>query len=178
MEPQVEQDEGLDQFPPQTIQDVEGLTWLGHIEDRFEFCGHDFTIRTLKADEELAAALLAKEFGSTIGEAKAWAWANICLALVAIDGEENFCPPIGPDRGANAKAKFKWVTSRWYWPVGEYVFARYADLVQRQATAIKAVSDLSSRSLNTSMSSSDFLTALGLSPEGDQTLSNSDFSDT
>jgi hypothetical protein len=175
MESQVQPGDDIDEFPEDIVQDVEGLTWLGHLEDTFEFCGHDFTIRTLKADEELQAALLVKEFSDSVGQAKAWAWANIALSLVAIDGDEDFCPPVGPDRGTHARAKFKWVTSRWYWPVGEYIFARYASLVQRQAAAVRAVSDLSSRSLNTSMSSSDFLSVLGLSPEGDQTLSNSDF---
>lgn len=147
----------FDEFQPQVVEDVEGLIWLGHLEDEFEFCGHEFVIRTLKAEEELQAALLVKEWGDTIGQAKAWAWANIALALVSVDGDVDFCPPVGPDKSGYARARFKWVISRWYWPLGNYIFARFASLVQRQADAVNAVADLSSRSLHTSTPSVDSL---------------------
>lgn len=153
MEEQVQNEEGnpFDEFPEQVVEDVNGLIWLGHLEEEVEFCGHTFTIRTLKGDEELMAALLVKEYGDTIGQAKAWAWANICLALTSVDGDEDFCPPIGPDKKAHARARFQYVTSKWYWPVGEYLFAQFAGLVQRQADVVKAMQDLSQRSLHTSM---------------------------
>lgn len=118
---------------------VDGLIWLGHLEGSFEFCGHHFLMRTLKADEELAASLVAKEYAETIGQGKAWAWANVALALVAIDGDSEFCPPIGPDKLAYAKARFQYVTSRWYWPTGQYLFKAYEQLYERQRAAIEAI---------------------------------------
>lgn len=163
----------FDTFPAEVVQDVEGLIWLGHLEDEFEFCGHEFVLRTLKAEEELQAALLVKEYGDTIGQAKAWAWANIALALTSIDGDQDFCPSLGPDKSGYARARFKWITSRWYWPVGNYIFARYASLVQRQADAVNAVADLSSRNLHTSTPSVDSLIDKGVSLE-DLTPSNFD----
>ena len=147
----------LDQFPPEVQDAVDGLAWLGHIEDTVRWCGHSFTLRTMKASEELEAALLAKEFADTFGQVKAHAWANIALALVAVDGDEDFCPPIGPDKRQYARALFNYVTENWYWPVGEYLFGQYVALIQRQARAIEAIENLSERSLRTSWPSQDSL---------------------
>lgn len=138
-----EDQEPFDSFPDEVRKDVEGLTWLGYLEDEFEFCGHHFVIRTLRADEELLASVISREYIETLGQAKAWAWANVCLALESVDYDETFCPPTGPDKQKYAKARFQWVTSRWYWPVGEYLFRRYADLVERMNIAVDAMANLS-----------------------------------
>lgn len=129
-------------FPDQIRHDVEGLTWLGYLEDSFEFCGHHFVLRTLRGDEELGAALVCKEHTETLGQAKAWAWANIALALLSVDYDEAFCPPVGPDKDAFAQARFRYVTSRWYWPVGRHLFARYSALYKRMEDAIEAMANL------------------------------------
>lgn len=128
-----------DLFDPKVREAVEGLIWLGHLEDSFEFCGHNFVLRTLKADEELAAAAVVKEYTDTLGQAKAWAWANVALALVSVDGDDNFCPPTGPDKLAYARARFQYVTSRWYWPTGEYLFSRYQNLYKTAREALLEV---------------------------------------
>jgi hypothetical protein len=47
----------IEDFPPEIREDVEGLLWLGYLEDSFDFCGHQFVIRTLRGDEELLAGL-------------------------------------------------------------------------------------------------------------------------
>jgi hypothetical protein len=31
--------ESKDGFPDEVVEDVDGLLWLGHLEDSFEFCG-------------------------------------------------------------------------------------------------------------------------------------------
>jgi hypothetical protein len=152
---------GFDEFPDDIREDVEGLIWLGHLEDDFEFAGHRFTIRTLKADEELYAGLLAKEYLDTMSQAKAWAWANIALCLVAVDGDEHFVPEIGPDRETNARGKFRYVTSKWYWVVGDHIFNRYLLLSERQLRAVEAVRDLSPRSQPPSQPSADSSTDQG-----------------
>src|SRR4051812_18330419 len=88
----------LDSLPSQVRDRVDGLVWLGHLQDDFEFCGHHFTLRTLKADEDLLAGILAKKYSETLGQGKAWAWAHVALALVSVDHDDDFCPPLGPDR--------------------------------------------------------------------------------
>lgn len=164
----------FDDFSEEIQRDVEGLVWLGHLESEINWCGHTFVIRTLKAEEDLVAGLLAKEYIDSVAASKAWAWANIALALVAVDGDTNFCPAIGPDKVANARARFRWVTENWYWPVAEYLFACYLELVDRQKNAIREVEDLSSRSLNPSMPFADSLTEEGDSTEMTSIPSNSD----
>lgn len=161
----LDEDPGLDQFSDEVRQDVEGLMWLGHLEDDFEFCGHRFTIRTLKADEELNAALISKEYIESMGQAKAWQWAQVALSLTAVDGNEEFCPPAGPDKQAFARARFKWVTEKWYGPTLAYIFNRFMQLTARQLAAIDAVRDLSDRGLQSSSPNVDSLTEQGASKE-------------
>lgn len=162
-------------FPPESAQSVDGLAYLGHLDSEIAFCGHRFLLRTLKANEELEASLLAKDYQDSFGQVKAHAWAHLAAALIAVDGEENFCPAIGPDPRQHLRAKFHYITENWYWPVGEYLFSRYVELVQRQVEAIQAVEDLSHRSLTNSWHMSDSLTKRDAS-ETTPTDSNSDLS--
>lgn len=142
-------------FAPEVQEAVEGLLWLGHIEEEFEFCGHTFVLRTLRGDEDLAAAKVSKEYLETFGQLAGMAWATVALALVSVDGDEAFCPPIGPDKEAFARARFKYCTSRWYWPLAEYLFASYEGLRKKQTDAIQAVQDLSHRGPQTFSPSAD-----------------------
>lgn len=133
----------LSEFSPKVQEDVNGLLWLGSIQDSVEYAGHTFTLRTLKADEELFAARLTQNYQDTLAQGKAWAWAHVSQALVDVDGDEEFCPALGPDRWANARARFNFCVSRWYWITGEALFNEYLKLVQRQAEAVKAIRNLS-----------------------------------
>jgi hypothetical protein len=161
----------FDEFPPQVVEAVEGLAWLGHLESDIHQWGHSFVLRTLRADEELEVALLAKDYQDTYGQVKAHAWAHLALSVVAVDGEENFCPAIGPDKRGNARAKFNWMTENWYWPVGEYLFGKYVELIQRQAEAVAALDSLSNRGLRNSWPTQDSLTDQA---DSDQTSTASD----
>lgn len=134
----------LSGYPPEIQQDVEGLTHLGYLEDDFDFCGHHFVIRTLRGDEELLAALACKEYLETLGQARAWNWAQIAMSLVAIDGQEDFCPPLGPDKRAYAKARFRYVTGNWFWnPMGRKLSEKFGELLERADGAAKVIEDLS-----------------------------------
>jgi hypothetical protein len=162
-------------FDDSVRNDVEGLAWLGHLEDQFDFCGHTFVIRTLKADEELLSTLVIKDYVDTFGQARAWAWARIALALVSIDGVTDFCPPLGPDKTAYAHARFRWVTDQWYWPTGEYLFNKYVALERRQLDAIKEVDSLSKGSPQPSTLSVDsWITPSDSSPQTDQGETSTD----
>lgn len=141
--------ESLDDFPDEIREDVEGLIWLGYLTDSFEIYGHHFVIRTLRGDEELLASLICKEWVETLGQTRAWAWAQIALSLESVDNDEDFCPPAGPDRRAYARARFHYVTSRWYWPVAEKIFEKYLELQKRQLEALERLEDLSQGSLPT-----------------------------
>lgn len=138
----------LDEFPAEVRRDVEGMIWLGHLDHGCGLGGHTFVLRTLRGDEELLASLVAKEYMETIGQARALQWGQVALALVSVDGDEDFCPPIGPDKLEYARARFRFVT-QWYYPVCQFLYGQYTALLQRQIDAIQAVSDLSDRGLTT-----------------------------
>lgn len=148
---------------------------MGYLESEVDFCGHTFVLRTLKADEELEAALIAKEYQESFGQVKAHAWAHLAAAVAVVDGDDDYCPAIGPGKRDHLRAKFRWMTERWYWPTAEFLFGTYADLIRRQADAIEAVESLSSRSLDTSWPRPDSLSGQADSREG-STDSNLDSS--
>lgn len=136
----------LTEFPEEIQEDVNGLVWLGHLEDEFELFGHHFVIRTLKGDEELAAGTLTKDHQDTMTQVKAWAWANVSLSLVSVDHDPDFCPPIGPDKVVHARTRFNYCTSKWYWFLADEIFKRLLMLNARQQAAANAIRDLSMRS--------------------------------
>ena len=163
--PQQEQEDLLDQFPEEVQDDVEGLAFLGYLETDFDFCGHHFVIRTLRGDDELHASAVTKEYKETLGEGKAWIWAQIALALEAVDGDPEFCPPISPDKRDFARARFRYVTTKWFWPLAEYIYARFTELNGRQLAAMEAMRDLSARSLPSFSPLADSSTEAGASSE-------------
>ena len=125
---------------------VEGLLYLGELSTDVEWCGHTIGLRTLRVDEEIAAAKAMDSFRNTLREPEAWAAAQLGLAITHIDGDDTFCPPVGPDKMSFARARFQYVTSKWYWPTIDHLFFEYQQLGKRQLEAVRAVQDLSARS--------------------------------
>jgi hypothetical protein len=143
----------LSDFPIQVQEDVNGLMFLGHFEERYEFCGHTFVLRTIKGGEELKASLICKEFNETLGQARAWTWAILSQCLTTIDGAEDWCPDQSTNELLNARARFSYLSNGWYWPTAAFLFARYNELLERQSIAIQAMEDLSYRNQPMSMPS-------------------------
>lgn len=129
----------FDAFPEDVRPDIDGLIWLGYLEDVVSYCGHDFVIRTLRGEEELMAARVIKDYMETMGQAKAHVWATISLALYAVDGAEDFCPPISPNKMDFARARFQWVTKNWYWPLAIHLYDKYLELLKRQQKALDEI---------------------------------------
>jgi len=157
MEDQSFVSEAEDGFPEEVSEDVDGLLWLGYLEDEFEFCGHEFVIRTLRLEEEMTTGLLSKEYAESMSEAKALITAQIAMSLIAIDGREDFCPAIGPNKKDHARARFNYIASHWFEPTLAFVYSKYADLIERQRACIREMDFLSRESLNTFMDSPSFL---------------------
>lgn len=151
----------LAEFPPQVRIDVEGLIHLGELSDHFEFCGHTFTLRTLRIHEDLAAAQAIQPYRDTLKEPDAWMTAQVGLALTEVDGDNEFCPPAGPDTAQFARARFNYVTKNWYWPTVNFLFNCYTTLLDRQLEAIRVMQDLSNRSHPISTPSVDSFSELG-----------------
>lgn len=147
--------ESNDRFPEEVVDDVDGLLWLGYLEDSFDFCGHNFVIRTLKLEDEMVAGLAAKDYEDSISQAKAWVAAQVGMALVAIDGDESFCPQAGPDKKNFARARFQYVTRNWYEPTINYIYARYVELLERQMMVLSEMENLSPEGRISFMASPD-----------------------
>lgn len=153
----------FDAFPSEVRRDVDGLIHLGELSEDIEFCGHTFGLRTLRVDEEIAAAKAVEQFRDTLKEPHAWAAVQVGLALTHLDGDSNFCPKIGVDKVSFARGRFQYVTSNWYWPTIDYLHGEYARLLERQLAAIRAVQDLSARSRPTFSPLPDSLNEPGIS---------------
>lgn len=134
------------EFPPQTRLAVEGLLHLGELSEDFEFAAHTFTLRTLRAGEEIAAAQAIQAYRDSLKEPDAWMAAQVGLALVSIDGQDDFCPQAGPDLTQFAKARYNYVTKNWYWPTIYFLYQCYTTLLTKQAEVIQVMQDLSPRS--------------------------------
>lgn len=165
METQEQSHNPFEEFSPEVKEAVDGLIYLGHLEDQFEFCGHTFNIRTLKIGEELLASQVAKEYADTLGFNRAWMSAQVAMSLVAVDFDEDFCPKAGPDPKAYARARFNFVTQNWYAPTAEFIFGKYSQLLQKQVMAIDAIENLSQGNLWPFSPSPDSLKSKGTSPE-------------
>jgi hypothetical protein len=156
----------FERFDPQVREAVDGLIHLGYLEtDPIEFAGHTFVLRTLKGDEELAVGRVAGYYIDTPVANKAWIWAHVAMALTEVDGDGAFCPALGPDREEFARARFKYCTQRWHWPLAEYLWVEFARLLQLQADALRAIQDLSERGRLISSPYADSLTEQGTSGE-------------
>lgn len=156
---------GLEGFPSRVRENVEGLMFLGYLEDDFEFCGHHFVIRTLRGDEELLAGLVTKEFANTMAQERAWVWALVSLALSVVDGDPEFCPRITKNDRDYARQRFQYCTKKWFWPLAVHIHERYADLLKEQEEAMEAMEDLSKGNRTTFTPSAGFSNEEGASEE-------------
>jgi hypothetical protein len=149
---------------PQEVQDaVDGLLHLGFLENPdVQFSGHTFGLRTLRLEEEMAAAKVIEPFRNTLKEPEAWMAAQVGLALTHVDNDDSFCPPAGPDRVAHARSRFQYM-GRWYAPTIEFLFSEYAELLNQQSRAVAAMQGLSMRGRPTFSPLADSLSAPGTS---------------
>lgn len=134
--------DNINEFASESIEPVEGIAYLGALETDVEFCGHTFGLRTLRANEEIAAAKAIEDFRGTIKEADAWMAVQVGIALTHIDDDESFCPQAGPNILAFAKARINYVTSQWYWPTIDFLYQTFAALQEKQIEAFRTAQDL------------------------------------
>lgn len=148
----------VNDFPEEARESVNGLMWLGFLEESVLVYGHEFVIRTLRVGEDLQVSLLTKEFADSMGIEQAVATATVALALKSIDGDPDFCPSASKNYADYARQRFRYIQENWYLPVIIRVFDAYLDLLAKQQDALERVEDLSTGSLNTFTPSPDSLT--------------------
>lgn len=156
---QLEEEErpsSIDEFPEESRESVNGLIWLGFLEESVIAFGHEFVIRTLRVGEELQVSLLTKEFSDSMGVEQALATATVALSLKSVDGDSEFCPVAS--RSDYARQRFRYIQDNWYMPVITRLFESYLSLLSKQQEALERVEDLSTGSLNMFTPSPDSLT--------------------
>lgn len=141
-----------------------GLTYIGHLQKDVTFCGHTFTLKTLRPSEEAAAAVAVQPWHETLVEPAQWANAIVGLALVSVDGETAFCPPAGPNINDFATGRLNYITNPdtgWHKPTLGFLYGEYLKLEQQALEAVQELQNLSERSPAPSQPSPDSLTAQG-----------------
>lgn len=119
-------------FDERYKDDFDGLAFLGALEARFSYIGHQFHIRTLTTDELLAVARIVKDYEGTIGDTKAYATAMVALSVVTVDGKGL---PVPHEESsvdyAWAYARFDYVKARWFPFTIDFLYDRYLLLEER-----------------------------------------------
>ena len=157
----------IELFSPAVQEAVIGLTYLGYLTETFRFCGHSFTIETLRPNVKYAISMAMQPYRNTFEEPNVYAAFQVAMALTSVDGRRDFCPPIGETLLEHVEARFAWLTvdTKWLQPLIDYVFVRYMTLERKAQEAILELQSLSERGPATSQPSPDSSTGPVLSTE-------------
>jgi hypothetical protein len=116
-------------------------------------------------EDQLLASLVTKDYVNTLGQAKAWMSAHIGLALVSVDGDEEFCPRAGYSKKDYARARFQYVTGNWYEPTIVKLYESYMALLDKQAEVLEEMENLYVEDRTIFMASPDSSKPKAASPE-------------
>lgn len=137
----------LPSFDMRHADDLEGLVFLGALQAKFSWVGHDFIIRTLTQDEIMTSALVIKPFMGSLGEPKAYSTAIAAMCIVSVDGRE-LPIPIEQRPGPNglemawAQVRFDYVKRNWFASTVDKVYSEFLDLEAVVGEVIQAMGEL------------------------------------
>jgi len=129
----------LPEFDPRYRDDFDGLLYVGRLEDKFEWLGHTFEIRTLTTDEVIEIGLLTKPYDDTIGGVKAYQAAVVASCVVRVDGRPLPMPITNDPRDTASRNRFDYVKRSWFPPVLDYVYEQYMLLEDRVRAVLAAM---------------------------------------
>lgn len=155
-------------FSEQMRIPVRGLAFVGFLQKDIEFCGHVFTLKTLRPSEKAAAALAVQPWRDTIAEPEQWGNAQVAMALVSVDGEPDFCPPASRNINEYAKARLNFVThpdNGWHSPTLAFLYDEFLTLEKESLAAVEELRNLSERNPAPSQPLPDSLTEPGISDD-------------
>lgn len=164
--PEQERVDPFELFSPAIRENVRGLCYIGFLERSVQFCGHSFTIRTLRPGEKAAIAIAVQPWRGTLSEAEVWANGHVAMALTSVDEDDAFCPQIGPELNSFARARLNYITNPengWFQPTLDFLYTSFLGLETEAYQAIEELQNLAERSQQSSPPSADSLTAPGIS---------------
>lgn len=117
-----------------------GLLYIGALTKSFSWLGHEFVVRTLGPDEQLAIALIVRDYVGSSGEPLAYTTAVVAMACVSVDGKE-LPSPIGEDAQLAewARHRFNYVTKNWYGYTIAKAFEQYLELEGTASAVVEAM---------------------------------------
>ena len=123
-------------FPPEYVEPLRGLLFLGAVEEEFEYAGHTFLMRTLKEGEVLRIGQLMKPYRDTVAELDAQRLFTVAASIVSVDGE-TLVEDYKEDYDLiYEKAN---VVKSWYHSVIVYLYAKYIDMERGAAEVANAL---------------------------------------
>lgn len=143
-------------FDDRFKEPFQGLAYLGALTKTFEWLGHKFVIRTLTQDEELASALLIKDWEGTPGAQRAFVTAMVALCVESVDDQPLPTPISEGGSYAWAYQKFNYVKARWFPSTIDAVYVEYLALESKAREVVEEMGKASGQADRTPGSSESF----------------------
>lgn len=172
MTDQVKQEERIDPlalFPQEIRIPVSGLMHLGYLSETVTFCGHTFTLETIRPYVKYSIAQALEPYRNTLQEPEVYAALHVGMALTSVDGDINFCPPAGSNLREFVDARLRWITQEtgWFQPTINFLYGYYLSMENKVAEALLELQNLAEGSRDTSLPSPGF--SIGPVPSGAET---------
>lgn len=157
--PEVLQDEQGNELPgfdERYKEPFTGLLYLGALTKEFSYLGHSFVVRTIGPREQLAVALITKDYVGTLGEQMAYMMAVAAMACVSVDGQE-LPSPIGEDLQLAdwARHRFNYVANNWWQLTIAKVFEQYLEVEATAVSVVEAMGKAFGSSADSTLGSND-----------------------
>lgn len=127
------------EFPQRHREALTGLLFLGYLEDKFEWLGHDFVIRTRTTGEQIQCGIIAREAIGTRTEGKALSTAAVAAAVVSVDGMA-LITPVEMGKEPSLRERHEKVL-KWYPPVIDKVYDRLYALESEARAVVDAMGE-------------------------------------
>lgn len=127
------------EFDPRYRERLQGLLYLGHLEDSFTYAGHQFRVRNLTAGETIEAGVLIKSALGTRVELKAWSSAVAAAGIISVDGQPLIVPLMA---GAEPSLEEKYrLILKWYEPIVQRVYDAVTALEEEARRMVDALGE-------------------------------------
>lgn len=133
------EEEPLPEFDPRFKEDFEGLLYLGHLEHKFEWMGHEFLIRTLKTDQVLEIGQIHARYRESLSDVKAYQAGVVAACVISVDGKPLPSPISSDTSDTELVNRFEYVVRSWYPLTLDAVYQEYILLEQRVAQVAAAM---------------------------------------
>jgi hypothetical protein len=133
--------EPLPSFDPKSVEDFEGLLYIGSLAVTFPWVGHKFKIRTLTTGELLEVGMAVKKYDGTVGDHTAYQAAICAACLVTVDGNPLPMPIAKGD--SRIEVAFAYVLENWFPSTISKVYDEYYQLEFKVREVIEAMGKVS-----------------------------------